>query len=269
MARRWIPLQPKHIDIRSFGRFSNLKTITYGGAPMYVADLKRARSVFGPRVYQLYGQGESAMTITGLSQAQHIQCGDVADWDHTLGSTGMARTGVAVRIVREDGAQAETGEVGEIITKSDAMMTGNLDNPEATARTVRDGWLWTGDLGALDARGYLTLKDRSKDMIISGGTNIYPREIEEVLLQHPDVIECAVTGRPHADWGEEVVAFVVARANSGLCAAELDALCLNNIARFKRPKSYRFIKNLPKNNYGKILKTELRHMIEAENSLSR
>ena len=132
------------------------------------------------------------------------------------------------------------------------------NNPDATARSLRDGWLWTGDVGAFDEDGFLTLKDRSKDMIISGGSNIYPREIEDVLNLHPGVAECSVVGRPHPEWGEEVVAFVVARPGAAPSAAELDKLCLDNIARFKRPKDYKFIDALPKNNYGKILKTELR-----------
>ena len=238
---------------------SNLKTITYGGAPMYVADLKRALDLFGPRLYQLFGQGESPMTITGLPQTLHVDTGDPG-YEQILASTGFARTGVEVRIAREDGSPAEPGEVGEILTKSDALMTGYWANPDANAKAIRDGWLWTGDLGAMDARGFLTIKDRSKDMIISGGTNIYPREIEEVLLTHPGVLECAVTGVPHPDWGEEVVAFVVRRPGHDAAVSEvdLDRLCLDNIARFKRPKRYQFLDALPKNNYGKILKTELR-----------
>lgn len=123
---------------------------------------------------------------------------------------------------------------------------------------MRDGWLWTGDIGALSADGYLTLLDRSKDMIISGGHNIYPREIEEVLLKHPAVLECSVIARPHDDWGEEPVAFVVFRDGAEASAEALDALCLEHIARFKRPRDYRFIASLPKNSYGKILKTDLR-----------
>ena len=115
-----------------------------------------------------------------------------------------------------------------------------------------------GDVGAFDEEGLLTLKDRSKDMIISGGSNIYPREIEDVLNLHPAVAECSVVGRPHPEWGEEVVAFVVARGGKALAPAELDQLCLDNIARFKRPKDYVFVEALPKNNYGKVLKTELR-----------
>ncbi len=240
-----------------------LKTMIYGGAPMYVADLKRGIEMFGPKFFQLFGQGEAPMTITGLTKALHADASH-PQYEQRLGSAGIARTGVAVRIVGEDGAQLPVGEVGEIVTKSDCVMKGYLNNPEATARSLRDGWLWTGDLGALDAAGFLTIKDRSKDMIISGGSNIYPREIEEVLLTHASVLECAVASRPHADWGEEVIAFIVKRPGMEVAAAELDRLCLDNIARFKRPKGYRFVEQLPKNNYGKVLKTELRDWLKAE-----
>jgi long-chain acyl-CoA synthetase len=245
------------------GGTAGLKTLIYGGAPMYVSDLERALDLFGPRLYHLYGQGESPMTITGLDQALHADRGH-ASWRERLGSTGIPRTGVAVKVVGEDGRGLPVGEVGEIVTRSDCVMTGYWNHPEATARALRDGWLWTGDMGSMDADGFLTIKDRSKDMIISGGSNIYPREIEEVLLTHPAVLEAAVVGRPHADWGEEAIAFVVRREGGELAAAELDRLCLDNIARFKRPKGYRFVTYLPKNNYGKILKTELREQLKAE-----
>jgi long-chain acyl-CoA synthetase len=142
-------------------------------------------------------------------------------------------------------------------------MTGYWNNPEATAKTVRDGWLWTGDMGVFDDDGFLTLKDRSRDLIISGGSNIYPREVEEVLLRHPGVAEASVVGRPHLEWGEEVVAFVVAKRGTAVATEELDKLCLEHIARFKRPKEYRFVEALPKNNYGKVLKTELRKYLDA------
>ena len=235
-----------------------LKTIIYGGAPMYVADLKRALKLFGPKFYQLYGQGEAPMTISGLTKAMHA---DVAhpDYERRLGSAGVARTGCAFRVVDETGRDVPTGTIGEIISKSECVMAGYWNNPEANAISLREGWLWTGDLGQVDADGFLTLKDRSKDMIISGGSNIYPREIEEVLLTHANVAECAVVSRPHADWGEEVIAYVVARPGARAPdASELDALCLANIARFKRPKGYRVVASLPKNNYGKVLKTSLR-----------
>jgi long-chain acyl-CoA synthetase len=240
-----------------------LKTLIYGGAPMYVSDLKRAIALFGAKLYQLYGQGESPMTITGLDQRMHAQQ-QHPRFEQRLGSAGVARTGVAVRVVDENGADLPPGNVGEIITRSDCVMQGYWRDPDATARTLRHGWLWTGDLGAMDEDGFLTILDRSKDMIISGGANIYPREIEEVLLSHAGVLEAAVVGRPHPDWGEEVIAFVVTRPGAELAAQSLDELCLDNIARFKRPRGYRFVASLPKNNYGKILKTELRRLLISE-----
>jgi len=244
---------------------SGLKTIVYGGAPMYVADLDRALARLGPRLYHLYGQGESPMTIAGLAKALHFAQGEAdTHLAARLGSVGLPRTGVAVRVVDEDGRDVATGDVGEIITASDCIMAGYWANEAATKAAIRDGWLWTGDMGSLDDKGFLTLKDRSKDLIISGGSNIYPREIEEVLLTHPAVAECAVIGRPHADWGEEVIAVVVARPGVQVGAAALDALCLASIARFKRPKAYRFVDALPKNNYGKVLKTALRQLVDAE-----
>jgi len=230
----------------------NLKTITYGGAPMYVADCLRAIELFGPRLYQLFGQGEAPMTITGLPQSQHEK-------KQKLESCGFARTGVEVQIFDDDDEELPPGEIGEIVTRSDCVMAGYWENPEATSKALRGGWLHTGDVGAIDAEGFLTIKDRSKDMIISGGANIYPREIEEVLLRHPAVAECSVVGRPHPEWGEEVVAFIVKK--SELRIEELDSLCLDNIARFKRPRDYRFVDALPKNNYGKVLKTELRKLV--------
>ncbi len=244
-------------------RPANLKTISYGGAPMYVADCLRAIELFGPRLYQLFGQGESPMTITGLPQSAHAQR-EHPCYRERLASCGFARTGVEVRVVDDESREMPSGEVGEVVTRSDCVMAGYWRNPEASAQTLRGGWLHTGDMGSLDNDGFLTLRDRSKDLIISGGANIYPREVEEILLRHPSVAECSVVGRAHAEWGEEVVAFVVACAP--VSPAELDALCLDNIARFKRPREYRFIDALPKNNYGKILKTELRRQLHPPKS---
>jgi long-chain acyl-CoA synthetase len=239
---------------------ANLRTIYYGGGPMYVADLERALDIFGPRLYQLYGQGESPMTITGLAQRLHER--DHPHWYDRLASCGYARSGVLVRVVDDQDRDLPAGEIGEVITKSDCVMDGYWQNPAANAETLRGGWLHTGDLGSMNADGLLTLRDRSKDMIISGGSNIYPREIEEVLLRHPDVVEASVVGRSHPDWGEEVVAFLVARRGTVVAAAELDRLCLDHVARFKRPRDYRFVEALPKNNYGKVLKTELRRLFQ-------
>ena len=240
----------------------NLKTIVYGGGPMYVEDLRRALDRFGPRLVQIYGQGETPMTITYLSKAMHAAT-DHPRYLARLASVGVPRTDVEVMVADHDDNALPAGEIGTVLVRGDVVMNGYWANPEATAKTLRNGWLDTGDLGSFDEDGYLTLKDRSKDMIISGGANIYPREIEEVLLRHPAVLEASVVGRPHADWGEEVVAFVVPR-DAQIDGGELDALCLDNIARFKRPKHYRFIDALPKNNYGKVLKTELRDRLARE-----
>jgi long-chain acyl-CoA synthetase len=238
----------------------NLRTIFYGGGPMYVADLDRALQLFGPRLYQLYGQGESPMTITGLGKRLHADQTHPR-WRDRLGSCGVPRTGVLVKVVDDCDRELPTGEIGEIVTRSDCVMEGYWNNPAASEETLRGGWLHTGDLGSFDEEGSLTLRDRSKDIIISGGSNIYPREVEEVLLRHPGLVEVSVVGRPHAEWGEEVVAFVVARLAAGVAPEELDRLCLDHIARFKRPRHYRFVGALPKNNYGKVLKTELRRIL--------
>ncbi len=250
-----------HASMRT-ARLDNLRTVFYGGAPMYLQDLRRALEVFGPCLWQGYGQGEMPNTITCLSKAMHADSGHPR-YQERLTSVGIARTGVEVRIVDADGNDLPAGEIGEVVARSDVAMTGYWNNPEATAKALRDGWLFTGDVGCLDDEGFLTLKDRSKDLIISGGSNIYPREVEEALLLHPGVLEVSVIGQHHADWGEEVIAFVVRREQASVSAADLDGLCIDNIARFKRPKGYVFVDALPKSAYGKILKTDLRTRLAA------
>ena len=236
------------------------KTIVYGGAPMYVADIERAMRVMGPRFVQIYGQGESPMVITALARAH------LADTGHArhalrLASVGVAQTPVAVRVATADGMPLPAGEVGEVLVRGDTVMAGYWRDAPATAAALRDGWLFTGDMGSLDDDGFLTLKDRSKDVLISGGSNIYPREVEEVLLLAPAVAEAAVVGAPDPEWGEVVVAFVVPRPGMRIVPAELDALCLERIGRFKRPKRYEIVASLPKNNYGKVLKRALREQL--------
>ncbi len=237
----------------------NLKLIIYGGAPMYVEDCIAALDRFGPKLAQLYGQGESPMTITHLSR-EDIANRDHPKWRHRLGSAGVADSCVHVRVMDDQGNRLPAGEKGEIVCRGDSVMLGYWNNPEATASALRDGWLWTGDVGVFDSDGYLTLTDRSKDLIISGGTNVYPREIEEVLLQMPELAEVCVIGRPHPDWGEVVIAYLVCEQGAILNDTDVDAYCLSNMARFKRPKAYRFVDALPKSNYGKILKTEVREI---------
>src|SRR5262249_19253396 len=235
----------------------NLKTIVYGGGPMYVADCKRALQRFGYKLAQIYGQGETPMTITALGKAQHAES-DHPRPEGALASGRRPQTGIEVRVADADDRPLPIGAVGEILVRGDTVMRGYWDNPAASADTLRNGWLHTGDVGALDEEGFLTLRDRSKDVIISGGSNIYPREVEEVLLLHPAVLEASVIGRPDPQWGETVMAFVVAKLGRTVDAEELDRLCLDHIARFKRPREYRFVDALPKNSAGKILKSELR-----------
>ncbi len=232
---------------------AGLRTVVYGGGPMYVEDIREAVDHFGPVFAQIYGQGECPMCITALAKDEVAQ-GD-AD---VLASVGRAQSVVELAIGGPEGL-FPAGEVGEILARGDAVMPGYWRNAAASAAALKDGWLHTGDMGVLDEAGYLTLKDRSKDLIISGGTNIYPREVEEVLLTHPSVVEVSVVGRPHPEWGEDVVAFVV--CDGPLDVAALEAHCLTEMARFKRPKDYVQVERLPKNNYGKVLKTELRGML--------
>ena len=231
----------------------SIRTLIWGGAPMYGEDALAALERFGPRLAQIYGQGEAPMTITTLAKA------DIAGrahprWRERLVSAGKPYACVEVMVANAEDRPLPQGEAGEILVRGDVVMRGYWQNEEATAASLRSGWLHTGDVGAFDEEGYLHLKDRSKDLIISGGSNVYPREVEEVLLTHAGVREVSVIGRPDREWGEIVVAYVVGEA----ARAELDALCLQRIARFKRPKDYVFVPALPKNNYGKILKTELR-----------
>jgi long-chain acyl-CoA synthetase len=203
------------------------------------------------------------MTITGLSKADHADRNHPR-WRDRMQSVGVARTDVEVRVV-DDGRELPAGEVGEVVVRGDVVMAGYWNQPDATAEALREGWLYTGDIGSFDSDGYLTLRDRSKDLIISGGMNIYPREVEEALLRHPGVTAAAVVGRPDAKWGEAVVAFVVAADRAAEpSVSDLDQTCLDHIARFKRPKDYRFIDALPTNNYGKVVKRELRDRLRAE-----
>ncbi len=239
----------------------NLKAVVFGGGPMYVEDLHAAYRVLTGRLAQIYGQGESPMTITAMPRMlidDAMARGDVA----RLGSVGVAQTGIEIRIAGADAQVLSPGDAGEILVRGRPVMRGYWRSPEASAATLANGWLHTGDVGMLDRAGFLTLIDRSKDLIISGGTNIYPREVEEVLLAHPRVGEAAVVGRPHPDWGEEVVACIVTRDGRPIAEGELDALCLERIARFKRPRAYVFLPELPKNDTGKVLKTALRRAVE-------
>lgn len=243
---------------RARGVFEN---IIYGGAPMYTNDVKAALATFGPHLVQVYGQGESPMTITALTRDI------ISDTDHPKHNERLASVGLPLPMFDvqvHDGSHqpVPAGTPGEVVIRGDIVMTGYWNDPMATEQTVVEGWLHTGDIGVFDSDGFLTLLDRNKDMLISGGTNIYPREIEEVLLTHPAVKEVSVVGRKDAEWGEVPVACVVLERPA--TAQDLDAWCLDHIARFKRPRDYRFFHALPKNNYGKTLKTTLRQIVEGD-----
>jgi len=239
---------------------AGIKTIVYGGGPMYLADIEQGLAQLGAKFVQIFGQGESPMTITALSRDLHKDNGH-PNYFERLASVGVAQSAVQVRITGPDGQLLPPGEVGEIEVQGATVMLGYWRNPEATADTLRDGWLRTGDMGLLDEDGFLSLRDRSKDVIISGGSNIYPREVEEVLLTHPRVEEVSVIGVTDPEWGEVVVACVVGQLGAVLEDHELDGYCLDAIARFKRPKRYVFMDSLPKNNNGKVMKTELRALL--------
>ena len=237
-----------------------LKTVVYGGGPMYVQDIKRALNVLGPRFVQIYGQGESPMTITVLPK-RVINDVSHQKYEHRLASVGIAQSSVSVAIGTNDGSPAANGTIGEVLVKGSVVTSRYWQDDVATKTTWKDGWLHTGDIGFFDDDGFLTLIDRSKDLIISGGSNIYPREVEEVLIAHPSVHEVACVGQFSEEWGESVVAFVVLENQSSADERDLDVFCLDRIARFKRPKYYRFVDSLPKNNYGKVLKTTLRQIL--------
>jgi len=242
---------------RTRADLSRLKVVVCGGAPLYVEDEVAALNCLGPKIAQIYGQGESPMTITAQSSSE-IAAAHFNGDAKALASVGYPMPGVEIRIADADDQARPAGEIGEVLVRGPTVMTGYWNNPEASAATLRNGWLHTGDVGCLDDRGRLILKDRSKDTIISGGSNVYPREVEDALLTHPAVAEVSVLGRRHPDWGEEVVAVVVLKAGEWVPKSELDQWCLNRMARFKRPKAYVFVNDLPKNGNGKVLKTVLR-----------
>ncbi|NYT66140.1 AMP-binding protein [Alcaligenaceae bacterium] len=249
------PTMITRLQASAKGKLPGLHTLVNGGAAMYVADTLRFIEQFGPRLAQIYGQGETPMTISAMPKTMHSVTHPQAMT--RLASCGVAQTGMQVKVVDAQGHTLPPNEIGEIIVHGPTVMNGYWNLPEATAAALQNGWLQTGDLGSFDADGFLTLKARSKEVIISGGSNIYPREVEEILLLHPAVTEVSVVGHADADWGEVVVACIVANGDHEQLRAELEQLCLENIARFKRPKKYVFLDQLPKNATGKVLKGQL------------
>lgn len=231
---------------------SSLASVVYGGSPMSVSTLTEALERVGPVFCQLYAQGESPMTVTYLRREEHRA--DRPD-PGVLTSAGIARTGMEVRVAGPDDTTLPVGEVGEVQVRGPAVMAGYWGNPEASAEALRGGWLHTGDVGRADSRGFVYVLDRLKDLIITGGTNVYAREVEDVLLRHPGVQDAAVFGCSDRLWGEAVTAVVVGHA---LTEEELRAFCREHLADYMRPKRLHVADSIPRNAYGKVLKRELR-----------
>lgn len=238
---------------------SSLKQIVYGSASMPVSRLNEALQVFGPIFSQVYGLTECVCEATSLSAADHVVDGP-PEKVRRLGSAGRETTNCHVRVVRPDGNDIarDCEEVGEVIIKGDNLLTEYWNMPEVTAGSIRDGWLRSGDLATMDAEGYIYIVDRKHDMIISGAINIFPREIEEVLYNHPAVFEVTVVGIPDEEWGEKVMALIVLKQGQTATEEEIINYCKERLATYKKPKSVIFVNSLPKTATGKILKRELR-----------
>ena len=237
---------------------SSLKRMFYAASPMPVELLKRGMEKWGPIFMQFYGSSESGPNVTVLSKKQHDVVNKPPEEQKILASCGFPHIGVHVRIVDEHDEDVEPGVVGEIIVKSKAIPKEWWHRPEETAETFVNGWVHTGDMGRYDEKGYIYIVDRKKDMIVSGGENVYPREVEEVLYQHPAVQEAAIIGIPDPYWVESVHAVVVLRQGADASAEELISFCKERLARYKAPKSVEFAGTLPKTPSGKILKREIR-----------
>ena len=236
---------------------SSLRLILYAGSSMPVELLKRALAVFPCGFAQMYGQTESGPFTTVLKPEDHILNRSEKELKR-LASSGRASINYEIRIVDDNDKDVPLGEVGEIIGRSEAMMKGYWQMPEETEKKLKNGWLHTGDLGRLDEDGFMYVVERKNDMIISGGVNIYPREVEEVLYQHPAVSEASVVGIPDEHWGEVVKAVIVLKDGAQASADELKEFCGKHLAGYKKPKTVDFWKELPKSPQGKILKKEIR-----------
>ena len=235
-----------------------LKRIWYAASPMPTEVLKRGLTVFGPIFLQGYGQTESGPDVTVLNRATHRDARGTAEAQSVLASCGQPCIRVHVRIVDDDGRDVEVGEIGEIIVQSKRIMTGYWRKPDETEEAIRDGWLYTGDLGYYDEKGFIYIADRKKDMIITGGENVYPKEVENVLYGHPAVKEVAVIGIPDPYWVESVHALVVLKENAQAAEEDIIGFCREQIAHYKSPRTVEFVESLPKNPQGKILKKDIR-----------
>jgi acyl-CoA synthetase (AMP-forming)/AMP-acid ligase II len=252
---------------------SSLRFMVYAGAPMYRADQRLALQKLGKVLVQYFGLGEVTGCITVLPA--HMHSADDADPNAHVGACGFARTGMEVAVLDADLQPLPAGVVGEICVRGPAVFAGYHDNPDATAEALRGGWFHTGDLGTLDARGMLSITGRESDMYISGGSNVYPREAEELLLTYPGVAEVAVLGVPDRQWGEVGVAVVVRRAGddakrvADVSAEALLAFLDGRLARYRWPRQIFFWDALPKSGYGKITKNDVRALLFERGDLQR
>jgi acyl-CoA synthetase (AMP-forming)/AMP-acid ligase II len=237
--------------------FSSLKYLVYGGAPMSTEKLRRAIEVFGPVLHQGYGQAEAPSAIAFMRPDEHFRNGEVAE-DARLSAAGRPAPMIRVEILDEGGSILPVGETGEVCVRGDLLMAGYYKAPDKTAETIVDGWLHTGDIGFLDAEGFLHITDRKKDMIISGGFNVYPSEVEQVIWTHPAVQDCAVIGAPHPEWGEAVTAVVELNPGAQLTEADLIAHCRAILGGIRTPKKVLFVDALPRSANGKVLKKDIR-----------
>lgn len=234
---------------------SSIVTIGYGSAPMPTERIERLQAVFGNVLIQGYGMTEVSSIAAYLDKQDHLDAkGDRA----RLNSCGRSAFGTELRVVDEDDKDVKTGEIGEIVFRGPQVMTGYWNDPEKSAETMRNGWMHSGDMATMDERGYLTIVDRKKDLIISGGANISSREVEEVIYWHPAVREAGVVGKPDEEWGEVPHAFVSLHVGQSVTPEELVAFCRERLSGYKCPRTIEIVEELPKNGLGKILKSDLR-----------
>jgi acyl-CoA synthetase (AMP-forming)/AMP-acid ligase II len=244
--------------------FADLRMLGYAGAPMPPEQMRQASERITPNLVQYYGLVEAIPPVTVLDATDHAR--GLSDEPELLTSAGRPAVGVEIRVVDEEGQQVGTGETGEVVTRGDHVMRGywNADNRDDLSKSVRDGWLHTGDLGLVSEDGHLWLVDRKGDMIISGGYNIYPREVEEVVAEVPGVAEVVVLGISDADWGQRVVALVTAQSGAVVDETTVLEHCTDRMASYKKPKEVRVIESFPLNSTGKIAKQILRGQLESE-----
>jgi len=237
-------------------KYTDLRQIAYGAAPIAEGTLRRALEIFGCDFVQGYGMTETSAVLTLLSPADHERA--LKDRPELLRSCGRPILGTEIRVVDAHDQPLPSGEIGEIVARGPQLMRGYWNMEEATQAALAGGWMHTGDAGTIDVEGYLFIEDRVKDMIVSGGENVYPREVENVLFEHPAIADAAVIGVPHDVWGETVKAIVVLREGQTADPEAIVSFCRGKLAGYKLPKSIDFMPALPRNASGKVLKTELR-----------